>query len=349
MQISYVATFSYKQLNAFANHLHCQMQRLATLLPHVALVAVLAIPSGPALAAEGGSGFYLLGQRAQGAALLPTVEGVFFSTPTYFYSGDVSNSEAIDDGGVTAFGLDTDIFLLLPTALWITPYDLFGGNLGFSGTFVYGTADVSASFGFPDPELGPIQIDLNDDRWAIGDPAVSAFLGWSGENYAYTLTSSVNIPAGDYDVGRISNIALNYWALDITAAGTWLLPENKIELSGAAGLTFNDENDDTKYETGTEFHLEGAAYYQFTSSFSAGLNGYYYNQISGDSGEGATLGNQYGRVAALGPGLASTFNVGPVPVSVSFRYYHEFSVKNRLEGDAAWLTFFVPLWVPDRT
>jgi hypothetical protein len=31
---------------------------------------------------------------------------------------------------------------------------------------------------------------------------------------------------------------------------------------------------------------------------------------------------------------------------MSFSYYHEFSAKNRLEGNAAWLTFFVPLWVP---
>jgi hypothetical protein len=269
--------------------------------------------------------------------------------PTYFYSGDVSESEAIEDGGVITFGMDADVALVLPTALWISPVDLLGGNLGFSGTFVYGKVDITANFGFPDPDLGQVDIDLNDDRWAVGDPVVSAFLGWNGENYAYTLTSSVNIPAGDYDVGRISNVSLNYWALDVTAAGTWLFPQNHIELSGATGFTFNDENDDTKYETGTEFHLEGAAYYQFTQSFSAGLNGYYYNQVSGDSGAGASLGGQEGRVAALGPGLASTFNVGPAPVTVSARYYHEFSVKNRLEGDAAWLTFVVPLWVPDRT
>ena len=322
---------------------------LARPLPCAALIAIAAltaVPNRSAIAAEGGGGFYLLGQRGQGAAVLPPVEGVFFAMPTYFYSGDVAGSQPLEVGGAATLGLDADVLVVMPTALWMTPIDFLGGDLGLSATFVYGNADLAANIVVSIPEIDDANFGDSDDRWAMGDPVANAFLGWTGENYAYALTFSVNIPAGDYDVGRLSNVAINYWAADITAAGTWLFPKSQIELSGATGFTFNDENDDTKYETGTEFHLEGAAYYQFTSTFSAGLNGYYYNQVSGDSGAGATLGDQEGRVAALGPGLATTFNVGPAPVTVSARYYHEFSVKNRLEGDAAWLTFFVPLWVP---
>jgi len=112
-----------------------------------------------------------------------------------------------------------------------------------------------------------------------------------------------------------------------------MFPQNNIELSGTTGITFNGKNDDTDYETGTEFHLEASAFYQFTPAFSAGVNGYHYQQLSGDSGAGATLGDFKGRVTALGPGLSGTFQVGPAPVSVSLRYLHEFNVKNRLEGE----------------
>jgi len=322
---------------------------LARALPCAALIAIAAltaVPNRSAIAAEGGGGFYLLGQRGQGAAVLPPVEGVFFTMPTYFYSGDVAGSQPLEVGGAATLGLDADVLVVMPTALWMTPIDFLGGDLGLSATFVYGNADLAANFAVAIPGLDDANFGDEDDRWAMGDPVANAFLGWTGENYAYALTFSVNIPAGDYDVGRLSNVAINYWAADITAAGTWLFPKSQIELSGATGFTFNDENDDTEYETGTEFHLEVAAFYQFSESFSAGVNGYYYKQLSADSGEGAVLGSLKGEVAAIGPGLSGTFMVGPAPVSMRFSYYHEISAEKRLEGNVAWLTFSVPLWVP---
>lgn len=54
------------------------------------------------------------------------------------------------------------------------------------------------------------------------------------------------------------------------------------------------------------------------------LNGYHYQQLSGDSGSGATLGDFKGRVTAIGPGLSGSFQAGPVPVTVSLRYFREF-------------------------
>ncbi len=54
------------------------------LVAGVAGAAWLALSAGSAVAAEGGSSFYLLGQRGQGAAVLPP-EGLFFSAPNYFW------------------------------------------------------------------------------------------------------------------------------------------------------------------------------------------------------------------------------------------------------------------------
>ncbi len=312
----------------------------------IACAVLLALSAGSAVAAEGGSSFYLLGQRGQGAAVLPPVEGVFFALPTYYYSGDASVSKNIPIGGAVSLGLDVDLFLALPTAIWVTPADVFGGDLAFSGTFVYGKADLSANAAVSIPGIIQGSVDLSDDRWAVGDPAFSALVGWHGENHHYLVAASVNVPVGDYDAGRLSNVALNRWAVDISVAGTWMFPQNNIELSGTTGITFNGKNDDTEYETGTEFHLEASAFYQFTPKFSAGVNGYHYQQVSDDSGAGAALGDFKGRVTALGPGLSGTFQVGPAPVSVSLRYLHEFNVKNRLEGEAVWLTVSIPLWVP---
>lgn len=310
-------------------------------------VALCQLPAGSAVAAESGSSFYLLGQRGQGAAVLPPVEGVFFALPNYFYSGDASGSLTLPIGGAASVGVDADIFLTLPTVIWMTPTDIFGGDLGFSATFVYGKADISATAAVSIPGVIDTTFDRSDDRWAAGDPVLSAFLGWHQENRHYLVSTSLNVPVGNYDVGRLSNVSLNRWAGDITAAGTWLFPAHSMELSSAAGITFNGKNDDTEYETGTEFHLEAAAFYQFSPALSAGVNGYFYDQLTGDSGDGARLGDFKGRVVGIGPGVSGTFMVGPAPVSVSLRYFHEFNVTNRLEGNTGWLTVALPLWVPE--
>ena len=39
------------------------------------------------------------------------------------------------------------------------------------------------------------------------------------------------------------------------------------------------------------------------------------------------------------------FQLGKIPVSSSLKYFHEFDVKNRLEGDAGFLSFTMPLSV----
>ena len=119
------------------------------------------------------------------------------------------------------------------------------------------------------------------------------------------------------------------------------------EASGLS-ITFNGENDDTKYETGNEFHLEAAAAIHFSPTFSVGVNGYHYEQLTGDSGAGAALGDFEGRVTAFGPTMSATFVLGPIPVITSLRYFREFNVKNRLEGNAGWLTITIPLWAPDQ-
>jgi hypothetical protein len=275
-----------------------------------------------AIGAEGGSTFYLLGQRAFGAGVLPP-EGVFFSAPNYYYSGDTSNSTELEFGGSLTVGADLDLFLTMPTALWVTPVDILGGDLALSGTFVLGNADVDANATLAIPDIGVAAASRKDQRWAVGDPVFGAVVGWHAENLDYLVATTVNVPIGDYDKGHLANVALHRWAADVTGAVTWLDPAISIGVSGAAGVTFNGENDRTDYQTGTEFHLEAAVGYYFTPAFSLGVSGYHYQQLTADSGKGATLGSFKGRVSALEPTAAATVMVGPVPVVASLSYYWE--------------------------
>ncbi|OCP35780.1 hypothetical protein [Ensifer sp. LC163] len=57
----------------------------------IVAVMMLAAPTAPTAtqAAEGGAGFYLLGTRGPGAAILPPA-GLFFQNDVYYYQGDRS-------------------------------------------------------------------------------------------------------------------------------------------------------------------------------------------------------------------------------------------------------------------
>jgi hypothetical protein len=107
-----------------------------------------------------------------------------------------------------------------------------------------------------------------------------------------------------------------------------------IQLSSVAGFTLNGENPDADYKVGTEFRLEYALIQHFSQQISAGQVGYHYQQVTGDSGPGATLGAFKARVTAIGPTINYNTMIGSLPLATSFRWYHELEAKNRLDGDA---------------
>ena len=82
----------------------------------------------------------------------------------------------------------------------------------------------------------------------------------------------------------------------------------------------------------------------FSEQFSVGVSGFYYDQITGDSG--TAPGSFKGEAWAIGPAINWNFNFGEVPVALKAKYLHEFDVVNRLQGDAFFLQLAAPLWVP---
>jgi hypothetical protein len=67
------------------------------------------------------------------------------------------------------------------------------------------------------------------------------------------------------------------------------------------------------------------------------VSGYYYQQVSGDSGSGATLGAFKGRTTGLGPALSYAQKASGHDTIVELKWLHEVETKNRLQGDVVWL------------
>jgi hypothetical protein len=89
---------------------------------------------------------------------------------------------------------------------------------------------------------------------------------------------------------------------------------------------------------------------QFVSkNVHVGLAGYYFQQLTGDTGPGAKLGDFKGRVAGIGPQIGFI-----IPLSKEYqgylnvKGYKDFAAENRAEGWTAWVTFAISSAPPDR-
>ena len=297
----------------------------------------------PAQAAEAASGVYLLGSRSVGAGITPP-PGVFFNNDTYFYSGNIGGGRTLPLGGLLIANVSATSWINLPTTLWVTPAKIFGGDVAFSLTApVVGEPRVNAALLVNSPRFGPIGVNVIDANTAVSDLFLQSFIGWHSGNFHWQLGIGGIIPSGTYVAGQLSNISLNRPAIDLFGTFTWLDPALGWDLSAAAGFTFNQTNTATDYRTGDEFHLEWAATKYLTKEFTIGLVGYYYQQLTPDSGVGASLGAFEGRVVALGGTIGYTFEIGKTPVSTRLKVYREFAVQNRMEGTAGFFTVAVPL------
>lgn len=303
--------------------------------------AVAGLAAGAAAAAENATSVYLLGFRGPLAGMTPP-PGLYIQNDVYVYDGSADAGRRLLLGGTLAANVNGDAQFELPTVIWVAPAQVLGGQLGFTATWPIGRSYVNAGTSIDSPVFGSNSGFISDETNAIGDPLLSGLLGWNAGKFHWQAVAMLNIPIGDYRKDALSNIAFHRWAGDLTGTVTWLDPDSGIDLSAAAGFTFNGENPETDYWTGTEFHIEWAASKSF-GDFSLGLVGYHYQQITGDGGPGARLGDFEGQVTALGGTVAYNFNLGDRPLTARLKAYREFAAENRLEGTSAFLTLSLPL------
>ena len=343
----------------------------ALLLTGVAAIVATLVQPGSTRAAESAKGVYLLGFRSSLAGFVPP-PGTYFQSDKIYYQGSASANRQFGGAvggniinfqfaGVAVASAEAELFLDAFTGTWVSKQQVFGGSFGLSYTQAVGWIGVDASagasvtgqLGIGGVQVGPTlnfarAVSVSDDVTSYGDPFLTALIGWHAGNFHWNINAGVNVPVGDWEQGRLSNIGFNRWAFDTGVAVTWLDPKKGLEFTVAPGFTFNAENPNTNYKTGTEFHVEFAAMKSLSKKVTVGVTGYHYQQLTGDSGSGARLGDFKGRVTALGPDLKLNLNVRGVPVGVNARWMHEFNVKRRLEGDVGLVSISFPLGVGRR-
>jgi hypothetical protein len=107
------------------------------------------------------------------------------------------------------------------------------------------------------------------------------------------------------------------------------------------GLTYNFKNPHTDYQNGIDWHTDLEVSRFLTKQFYIGAVGYSFNQLTGDTGSGATLGPYLSRIAAVGPEAGILFPIGKMQGSLNLRGYWEFAAQNRSSGWNTWLVFSI--------
>ncbi len=299
--------------------------------PAAALAGVL-VSAQASLAAEGGFSFYLPGTAGDVALAQSSEPGLQVANTVFFQSGDAG--AAVLQGKVNA-GLDLTMALDIVSASYTFEHEVLGATYTVGAAIPFGYAELEATI----TTAGGRSFAAERDSFNIADIAlVPLELTWTIDNLSIQLGEVIYAPTGAYDVDEVVNLGLNHWGFDTTLAATYFNPETGIEVSVAPGVLFNTENDDTDYQTGTEFHLDFTANQFLSETFALGIRGYYYNQFTGDSGSGARLGDFQGESFGLGPGFVWFPAFAAGKLAVLGKWIHDFDATNRFESDYGTLT-----------
>jgi len=298
----------------------------------VVCCVTLVLADNETTAAEGGYSNYIPGSYGDfGMAIAPSASWTL-RNDLYFY--DASTRTSVRSGNLEV-GVDLEFAMDFTTLLYKPDTQVFGAQFA-AGVFV---PIVHLDLG-SDLSIGDTTIAASDTATGLGDIAVIPFaLYWNDGNIHTSFAQFIVTPTGDYDVDNLINRGLNYWSFDTNLAVTYLNQESGRDFSFNIGHIYNTENDDTDYQSGQELHLD-IVFNQFLSeTFAVGLHGYYLDQITGDSGSGALLGDFKAESAGVGPALLWTRKFGKQDVSIVAKWLHEFHAENRLEGDHIYISF----------
>jgi hypothetical protein len=136
--------------------------------------------------------------------------------------------------------------------------------------------------------------------------------------------------------------------VDGGAGYTYLDTKTGNEFSIVAGLTYNFINPDLQYQNGVDFHVDWGASKFLNKNVHVGLVGYYFQQVTGDSGAGARLGDFKGRVLGVGPQVGFMFPAGEgYQGYINLKGYRDFAPENRPDGFTVWVAFALSPAAPE--
>jgi hypothetical protein len=326
-------------------------QKIAA-LGSVGALALVAVPQA-VFADSGGVSFWLPGAFGSLAAT-PTVPGWAYSTIyIHLQQNAGAGTNFVTSGGVrgsVAAGINAHADVLVQGITYTSPTPVLGGQAAFTVLGAPGNVGVGIDAFLTGPRGNTISGSATDNRTTFADVFYQGSLKWNQGVHNEMVYFTGNIPSGTYDANRLANLSFGFVAFDGGVGYTYLDPKTWHEFSVVGGLPYSLMNPDLQYQNGIDFHLDWGASQFIGKNFLIGAAGYYFQQVTGDSGPGAKLGDFKGRVLGIGPQVGFIF-----PVSdgyqgyLNLKAYKDFAAENRPEGWTAWVTLAISPAAPEST
>jgi hypothetical protein len=294
----------------------------------LAAAALAAVLCGSAAAVENGAPITPFGVMDFGAGLTPptTEFGVVGLRLARYRAKELRDN----NGDKPLFPANPKVSVDSAGLVFIKMTDLTLGNARFGWGAALPWLDGSVEFSVPaGPPPAPL-LNLSGKKGAQGDiQLIPAILAWTPSPGWYTNAQlQLQLPTGSYDRARLFNPGTNHWTASPVFAFTHIMPSG-LEVSSNIQLNFHGRNKDTNYKSGVEVQHEFAVG-QHVGSWTFGLGGYLYQQLTDDKAPGLANGNR-ARVAALGPAV-NFFELGSGLPVVWVHAYKEFNARNRAQG-----------------
>ncbi len=310
-------------------------RRVATLA--MAITVATATIAKVAMADQGGVSFWLPGLFGS-LASAPGEPGWSYAGIYIHSSVKAGGNQQFAQGGEIRAGIDGDVDLVAFGPSYIFEEPVLGGQAALSLQWILGHAKGSVEATLTGPNGNEISGERTDTLTSYGDLLPLGSIKWNEGVNNFMVYMTGDIPIGDYDAERLANLGLGHAAIDGGIGYTYFNPHAGTEFSITGGLTYNFENPDTDYQNGIDGHIDWAASIFPSESFHIGPVGYVFQQVTGDSGEGATLGDFKSRVFGIGGQFGHFFPAGDMMGYLNIKGYHDFEAENRPEGWSVWLT-----------
>lgn len=256
------------------------------LIAWAALAAIGAVVPVAQATENGGSTYPAAENFMMGAAPPPGFHMLGYATTYTATKNSDSNGNA--NAGTPNFKLNANV--VAARFVWSTDKQVMGGNMLFHA--IVPVVDLDLAFG-----------GRSQHKTGLGDITLGAGIAYHHSQSLHSVVAlDVVAPTGDYKATDFTNIGRNYWSIQPTYLMSYINPNG---FNGDFKLTYNSnqKNSAKDYQSGDEVFVDYSLGYGLGNGWTVGVAGYWTQQLSDDSGTGATFGSNRKSGYAIGPAL----------------------------------------------
>jgi hypothetical protein len=288
------------------------------------LLAALLL-SGSAIASEHSGSVYPIGAETVLPGLTPGPGDTMFYEFTAFYNANaLMNSNGQNE--VPGFHLSFQVVAVKLAHNWGVKF--LGGSLVSAAAVPLEFESVTTPGG-------------TNSKSGLGNPEIGvAYLAYHKAAWHWFYGMDVYTPGFAYTKNTPINLGQHNFATVPVGAFSWLPDFGHTEVSSRFQYIVNYTDPATNYRSGKEFTWEFDGMRNIAKKIAVGVNGYYYQQTTGDLLNNVTAGDgNRGRDVAIGPEIRA--HIGHFALIAKFQ--RDTLVQNRPCGNMFWIQMGVPL------